>query len=182
MTDRKEKLPNQTDEELMARYANGDSNAFDELFKRYEGKIYGFLRLKVKDATKQKDVFQDTFLRLHKYRSRYSPKLAFKPWLFTLCYSSVIDAARRDSRSNEVFEEEQTIAVDSSMTASENLVQLNEIMRRLPAREQRALSLRFIQGFSFEEIAAKLTTTSVNVRKITSRAIGQLRILWKNEV
>ena len=179
MTVKSAAIYTESDEVLMTRYAGGDSNAFEELFKRYEAKIYGFLKLKIKDPYLQKDVFQDTFLRLHKYRNRYLPTLHFRPWLFTLCYSAIIDAARKDKYRLETLSEEQIS--NYSTLETDNMEELKEILKRLPGREQKAISLRFFQGYSFEEIAAELNTSPVNVRKITSRAILQIKSLWRKE-
>jgi RNA polymerase sigma-70 factor (ECF subfamily) len=94
-------LKEKTDEELMLAYQLGDENAFRELYTRHSERVFGFLRLKLHDEAKAHDVFQATFLKLHKSRSRYDSTLPFTPWLFTICRSELLDALKKEKRSIE---------------------------------------------------------------------------------
>lgn len=71
INDREDPASSLTDEELMARYQGGDEAAFEEIYARYGRKIYGFLVRRLGQADDCAELFQETFLRLHKGRALY---------------------------------------------------------------------------------------------------------------
>src|SRR4051812_44748289 len=83
-----EVTPSRNDEELMHAYSQGDEKAFDTLYQRYSAKVYGYLRSSLKDQTMADDVFQATFIKLHKTRDRFDGRCTFAAWLFTICRSA----------------------------------------------------------------------------------------------
>jgi DNA-directed RNA polymerase specialized sigma24 family protein len=66
-----------TDEELMKAYQLGDENSFAQLYLRFSGRVFSFLRRKLDSDASAKDVLQLTFLKLHRSRSLYSSEYSF---------------------------------------------------------------------------------------------------------
>lgn len=165
-------LGEKSDEELMLAYQLGDENAFRELYARHSGRVLGFLRAKVRDEVKARDIFQSTFLKLHKNRSLYNPTFPFSPWLFTICRNELLDALRKESRSLEdaFAQVPEPLAGQSESTIPS--------FARLNASQKHALEMRFVGGSSFEEIAKALETSPSNARQIVSRAVRALRSLY----
>jgi len=98
-----------TDEELMQEYQQCNEKAFEVLFQRHSGKVYGFLKKKLKDEAFVDDVFQATFMKLHHARSHYDPSFPFPPWLFTVCRSVLVDSIRKRERISEDLNELATL-------------------------------------------------------------------------
>lgn len=67
-----------SDEDLMGRFCLGDISAFEELYRRHAAKIYGFLKLRLKDSVLVEDVFQETFLKVCKNRAKFNSELPFR--------------------------------------------------------------------------------------------------------
>jgi RNA polymerase sigma-70 factor (ECF subfamily) len=157
----------------MLAYQLGDENAFRELYARHSGRVLGFLRSKVREEAKARDIFQATFLKLHKSRSLYNPAFPFTPWLFTICRNELFDALRKQKRSIEDLTAEvpEIAATEPDKTA----VDLN----LLSATQRQAVEMRFADDASFEEIAKALETSPTNARQIVSRAIRALRSLYE---
>ena len=88
-------LNQKTDEELMLAYRLGDEIAFSDLYNRYAQKVLAFLRLKLREESAAQDVFQSTFLKLHKSKHLYNPSLPFSPWIFTICRNELVDFVRK---------------------------------------------------------------------------------------
>src|SRR5258708_31024421 len=154
----------------MLAYQLGDENAFRELYSRHSSRVFGFLRAKVRDEVKARDIFQATFLKLHKSRARYNPAFPFTPWLFTICRNELLDALKKEKRSIE----------DSVAQVPERLNMVPEAradLAGLNASQQQALEMRFGHSSSFVEIAKALETSPSNARQIVSRAIRALRSL-----
>jgi RNA polymerase sigma factor (sigma-70 family) len=161
-----------SDEELMLAYQLGDSLAFNTLYSRHSGRVYGYLKAKTQNEAMARDVFQATFLKLHNARSRYNSEFPFVPWLFTICRSELIDAMRKKQRIQEEGCEELP---ETFSLKSEPEFDVAGAVGQLPEKQREALDLRYTQEFSFEQIALRLNTSPVNARKIVSRALKVLK-------
>ena len=152
-------LSEKTDEELMLAYQLGDENAFRELYSRHSGRVLGFLRARVREESKARDIFQATFLKLHRSKSRYNSSLPFVPWLFTICRNELVDAIRKERRSledSQAFVPEPAV-LQTAGSAEVGLSQLSEV-------QQKAVQLRYGDESSFDEIAKALGTSPSNAR------------------
>lgn len=160
-----------TDEELMIAYQRGSEDAFSSLYRRHSGRVFGFLKSKIRDEALVHDVFQGTFMKLHKSRAKYDASFPFVPWLFTICRNAMIDALRKKARIQEDFVETLPEAAPETTVTPEIPADLSG----LPPKQRAALELRFNHDFSFEEIASRLETSPLNARQLVSRAVKSLR-------
>jgi RNA polymerase sigma-70 factor (ECF subfamily) len=179
-------LTNLTDEQLMARYVEGNYAAFEELYKRHAGKVNGFLRKRLQTKEMIEDVFQATFLQLHQSRRRYDSSLPFLPWLFTICRNVMIDKLRAQKRTLEDLSANAYDNLDPgvqipnvAISASESAGFIDQWAQSLSQKERDILSLRFANDFSFDEIAKRLGINSSNARKVSQRALKKLKSIWK---
>lgn len=155
----------------MIAYQLGEAQAFEELYSRNASRVLGFLRKKVRSEALARDVFQSTFLKLHKSRSRYDSAFPFVPWLFTICRSELLDALKKPHLKNESMVTEVPEPIPTEAYAQRPEINLTG----LPQAQRHAVKMRYNQEFSFEEIAARLDTNPANARKLVSRAIQFLR-------
>lgn len=168
---------NLSDEQLMTAYADGDMQAFEVLYARHRGRIFGYLYNKLRDRDEAEEVFQTTFAKLHAARDKYREDIPFLPWVFTIARNALIDHIRRYQvyRKNLVFSDESianATAVESPKTSVGNTI---AGLATLSQRQREVLELRFDEDFSFDEIATRLQTSSGNARQMVSRAIRHLR-------
>jgi RNA polymerase sigma factor (sigma-70 family) len=160
------------DEELMQAYQLGSLEAFETLYIRHSGKVYGFIRNRLKDRTAADDVFQATFLKLHTSRTHYDPSFPFAAWLFTVCKSVLIDHGRKKARLLEDFNEEAL----ANARSSEAVVHDLPSFENLPGNQRQVLEFRYgPEDLSFDEIAKRMGSSPGNVRQLVSRAIRKLR-------
>lgn len=164
----------QSDEHYMQGYQAGDEKAFSELYKRYQGRVYAYLRHKGLSAGALEEVFQEIWMSLHRSRFRYDTKFKFPAWLFTIARSRVIDFWRREKKlsNHKSFEE-------NKFRPSEDFENGKDV-RRLPwdqisAADRQSLEWRYLEEASFEEIAQRLDLSPINVRQRISRALKRLR-------
>src|SRR5262245_44599620 len=68
----------------MERYAAGDDASFDALYDSLAARLYSYLRRHVRDPQRCDDLFQETFLRMHKARGSFVRGATVLPWAFAI--------------------------------------------------------------------------------------------------
>ncbi len=167
---------NLSDEHLMQAYADGDMQAFEELYARHRGRILGYLYRKLGDRDEAEEVFQITFAKLHAARERYREETPFLPWCFTIARNALIDHLRKQRVHRRVIADDTLLTHAAADDKPHALIggALTE-MAILGRRQRQVLELRYDQDLTFDEIATQLNTSSSNARQLVSRAIRQLR-------
>jgi len=168
-----------TDSQLMERYALGDGRAFDELFRRYEGRVYAYFLRRTRSPDSARDLYQDLFVRIHRFRARFDPSQAFESWFFTIARHVYIDHLRR-SRGFE------NLAGDSLMDRARDCdaerqaiarAEAHRILAGLSPEQGAVLVAAKVGGFDYAEIAEDLGKTVAAVKQAASRTIRRIRAL-----
>lgn len=167
---------NQTDEQLMKLYQNGDEVAFKELYVRHSSKIYGFVQSRVRNKEKVPEIYQEVFIKIHKSKSLYNNSLPLLPWIFTVTKSVLIDELRKDKNIIQV-DSEILNNMPSSKEPSGPDLDTQSMISQLPNIQKQAIELRYMSEQTFEQIAESLNMKPSNVRQIISRGIKRLREL-----
>lgn len=166
---------NLTDEDLMLKYQGGGYEAFQEIYSRYSGMIYGYIKKRVKNDAIASDIFQEVFMKLHKSKNLYKKEHPFKPWLFTITQNALIDEIRKNKNKN--FAELDLDSITATEVSSHNLKDLGPLLTHLPPSQKIAVEMRYMEEKTFQDIALALNTSEANVRQIVSRAIRNLKEL-----
>jgi len=158
-----------TDDDLVLAVQNGSEQAFALLFKRYEGKLMGYLIFKLKNPELADEVFQISWSKVLNHIHKYKFNDSFSAWLFTIATNSVKDWFKKSANQKKLlktFEIENSI--ENQLLNTERQSRLNIDFLKLDA--QKIIELQYVEGFSAKEIAGKMNLTESNVRKISSRA------------
>ena len=176
-----DKLCKLSDEQLVKNYANGNSDAFDTLFARYQQKIYSYILFLVHDDEVADDLFQETFMKaiVTIRQGRYVESGRFSAWLTRIAHNLVIDKYRQDRNSNVISNDASDadlfndaslsdITVEMKMITEQSLTDVGRLLKELPDNQKEVLYMRFYQDLSFKEIA-DATGVSINT------ALGRMR-------
>ncbi|MGE3683779.1 MAG: RNA polymerase sigma factor [Bdellovibrionales bacterium] len=168
----------ETDEELMAHYQEGSEEAFRVLYARHSGKIFGYLTSRTGSPQEATDLLQEVFIKIHRSKHLYNCSLPLLPWIFSVTHSVLIDGRRNHGRKKEIFgyDVEQLPFEQREET---HLASITPLMGRLPQNQSVAIQMRYLDEKTFEEIAETLKTSPLNVRKIISRGIQNIKRLIK---
>lgn len=168
--------PSPTDEALMCAYAAGDTQAFEELFRRYENVAYGFFLRRTRSHERAQDLYQELFLRIHRARGRYDPARRFTPWFFQIANRLLVDDYRRAFRTQEVPLGEREVRAQSP-DGGERVAEREQLSHLLEAlsREERELLVARAGGTGYAELAERLGKSVDAVKKVASRAVLRLR-------
>ncbi len=163
----------------MTRYIAGDDSAFGKLYQKYSGKVYAYLRKKLKSSQEIEEVFQASFLKFHRVRAKYNPKYPVLQWVFVIVRSTLIDHYRKNARQVEVTD----IPIESfSETASQNnsdpsltSERVDDLLVNLPKDQQDIVTRRVIDDQTYEEIASSLNRSEDSIRQTVSRALRRVK-------
>lgn len=146
----------QLETELLAlRASQGDSAALDELLRRWQKPLWRYLRGLCGNDEWAWDLLQDTCLSLAKAIRRLKRSEAFRALAFQIAYRRYVDFVRRDQRQRVVSDAiatTQRISEESHGDDHQQLL-LQEAVAALPEQERSMISLVYLEGFSYDEIA-----------------------------
>jgi RNA polymerase sigma-70 factor (ECF subfamily) len=183
--------------DLVERGRAGDREALEELFKRYEKGLYGFVRRFVQGAAEPMDVYQEVLLRAIENLHRYNVELSFRTWLFTLAanYCKNILRTRRQRgkfRGSSVRRLKDDVFVnvlertadgapepDRAVEGAEFMEALEKELMNLPAEQREVFILREFNGIPFKEISTILNIPAATARSRMFLAIEHLRARLK---
>ena len=170
-----------SDQELIAKYLNGNEKSLEKLIFRHKRKVFAYIMMVVKDDQVADDIFQDTFIKvINTIRSgSYKEEGKFIQWVMRIAHNLIIDHFRRAKRlpvvnnSNEDFDIFDMVRItDQSIEDQIITDQIHEDVRSLiellPSEQKEVLVMRHYDNMSFKEIA-DATDVSINT------ALGRMR-------
>ncbi len=167
-----------SDEDLMTRVQGGDAGAYQELFRRHDRAILGYLRRRVRDEEHARDLFQETWLNVHRGAHTFKTGQRFRPWLFGIAVNTVRDSYRKQGKDTETTEMVMEPGVPPRSHHPTRMT-IEAAIDTLPEHLKEAFLLGAVQGFNHREVAAQLDISPDNARARISRARGHLRKLLK---
>jgi RNA polymerase sigma-70 factor (ECF subfamily) len=189
-------VPNRTDEALIEAHLSGDDTAFAVLMGRYAGELVAFLTKQTGSRATAEDVFQETFLQVHKSADRFDLDRRFKPWLYTISVNKARDHFRRNKRpmvslSNPVGDDDGQSFVDlmagdvpSPSEWSDDAEQRDRIrtaVDELPPNYREILLLSYYQRMSYNQIAETLEIPLGTVKSRLHSAVAAFGRAWEPE-
>jgi RNA polymerase sigma-70 factor (ECF subfamily) len=171
-----------TDEELIARFQNGDAYAFDLLVHRYKDPLLNFIYRFLSDLVESEDIVQETFYRVYKNKHYYKEVAKFSTWIYTIAGNLAKTELRRRKR-RKVFSIHKETAAEKELELPDlksdpekevNTVITEKIIQKsidsLPQKFKQVIVLRDIQGFSYEEISSIIKVPLGTVKSRVNRA------------
>ncbi|AUZ55360.1 RNA polymerase subunit sigma [Stenotrophomonas acidaminiphila] len=172
-----------TDEALMLAYAEGDGEAFAELYARHRARLFHYLLGQLRDRALAEELFQDVWQRMILARSRWKPEASFATWLFRIAHNRLNDhwrAARHRPAAPDDAEQRTARLADActpELLAHEQdeRLRLRQAMAELPQEQQEVLILRLEQELSLEEIGQITGVGRETVKSRLRYAMDKLR-------
>lgn len=164
-----------TDDALFVLTQNGDLNAFNQLFHRYERKVYLYCMRVLLDDDMARDAFQEAFMKLYEHRASYDGR-NFMVWFFTIVRNVCLNM-RRNKKTTVPFE---TSRANESHTEFVDVVLHDQIviaLNQLPVDYREAIVLYEYDGYSYQEIAGITGATIATIKIRIYRARKLLRTL-----
>ncbi len=166
-----------SEEELIRRFKNGDTEAFNPLVLKYQKKIYNFLYRRVRDRETAKDLCQEAFLKAFKALPNFKGNSTFYSWVYRIAINCSIDFQRQRNRGKILtfeelsFDADEVLRMMSSHPSPETLTESEELGRiirkavqKLPPGQRRVFNLRHRRELTIKEIAALLNRSEGTIK------------------
>ena len=150
-------LPAPDDTALMARFATGDTSAFEQLYRRHRAPLYRYIVRLTPHRADADEAFQEVWMAVVRGCGRYQPSARFVTYLYAIAHRRVADQTRRNKRRSEVQIPENAVAQEASpQTLAERAVlgtALQAAVGQLPLAQREIFLLRAEGDLSLQEIA-----------------------------
>lgn len=169
------------DELLVYRCQDGERDAFDELFSRWNGRLLAHAVRQTGRADGAADALQDAWLSIVRGISRLDDPARFRGWAYRIVSNKCADAARRGVRRRgslkalgEATSPEQA-PVDRELAAEDDILALRAALRDLPAERRAILSMHYLDAMPVAEIASVLAIPEGTVKSRLHHARAHLK-------
>jgi RNA polymerase sigma-70 factor (ECF subfamily) len=164
------------DRSLLTRHVNGDRDAFAELVRRHQDRLWRVALRTLGDRDDAADAVQDAFISAYRSAGTYRGDAAVTTWLHLIVVNACLDLVRRRSArpAGPLDESTSGLAATDELTPRETSHQVLAALKQLPVEQAAAVVLVDIEGYSVAETAAVLEVPEGTVKSRCARARSRL--------
>lgn len=153
---------------LVKKSQNGDLEAFEEIVKRYQQKIYWHTYKILKDKDQADDATQETFIKLFTNLDKIDNKRPLSPWIYKIATNHSYDMIKKNKKTLSLeweIEEQATEPIDN-IIKSEEKRRLRDALRKLPKKYKLPIINYYFLSHSYKEISKifKLPLNTIRTR------------------
>jgi RNA polymerase sigma-70 factor (ECF subfamily) len=153
-----------SDRELVATAVSGVEGSFEELVRRYQRPISAYVYRMVGNYESALDLTQEIFIKVYSSLRRYRAEFKFSTWIYKIAHNSAVDHLRRNSTREQSLVlgaegdqydlpvESGRLSPEQESERKERRVEIELVVRSLPANYRELIILRHSQDLSYEEI------------------------------
>lgn len=162
------------DAELACRARQGSDEAFEQLIKRYERRIYNFLAQKIADRSDAEDITQTVFIKAYRNIHRFKSNYEFATWIFCIARRETTSFQRRKQLKTVEIQENHRIDVrtPSGRCSDEEMFERlwSLIWRELGEKQFTAMWMHYREGMNLRQTAYVMGKSTVAVKVLLHRA------------
>jgi RNA polymerase sigma factor (sigma-70 family) len=172
------------EQKLWDSFLAGDDKSLETIYRRYFDELYNYGNKWLNDISLTEDSIQDLFVKLLRTRKNLSATTSIKYYLFRAFRTIVLDKLKAKNKTAYIDEAGKTLFV-FELSPEKNMImqeEMHSLQQRLSAaldaltpRQREAIFLRYIEGFSYEQVAAMMNLTTKGTYKLMARAIDALK-------
>jgi RNA polymerase sigma-70 factor (ECF subfamily) len=174
-----------TDGDLLERIADGDSEAFETLYRRFARPLLGLALRMLRDRSRAEDAVQETFAAIWRSAPSYRPERGpGAPWLYAVARNAIVDRARARGEATFADPPDQVSPSPGPAEEAESSYlswRVHRAVEDLPAHEREVLELAYWSGLSQSEIAQFLDIPLGTVKTRTRSGLARLADLLEGE-
>lgn len=171
-------MMNRSNDRLAEQISRGNSNAFDEVFRLYYGRVSNFIKSLIKSQSVAEDLAQEVFINLWNSRHALSEVHSLNSYIYTIARNTAIDHMRRIHTFNvplEYSDEPAGELTDERYFAIEKELIIRMAVDNFPERRRMIFSMSRFEGFTNDEIAKRLGISKKTVENQINLATHDLQ-------
>jgi RNA polymerase sigma-70 factor (ECF subfamily) len=161
--------------ELLERFAAGDLNAFEVLFRQHQKQVYAWIVRIVRDSGIAEDCTVETFWRIYRSHARFDPAGNFSAWSCRIATNVALDQLRKARRETQLPEDLAASARPDSALQREQRNAIRHAFGQLPSKYRLVATLALIEEEPYEKIAEEAGISVGLVKVRVFRAVRMLR-------
>ena len=178
-----------SDSDLVREVRNGNRQAFTELMRRYQKRVYWLARRIVRDHADADDVVQETFVKAYLGLGEFRGDSGFFTWLYRIAVNLSLNTVRKRQVMNYLRESEllgKILPSTDDPSATLEHKELESLLQRavttLPEKQRAVFVLRYYDELSYEEIAGVLKTSVGGLKANYFHALRKVQEYMRNEI
>lgn len=173
----------ETDEFIIRRILNGDTNAYALLVDRYKDKVYSLVFGILRNEENAKELAQDIFIKTFTALKKFRKESSFSTWIYRVAYNTAISETRKSKQRLKSFDDQleqaSSIVLSESIEAEEATKLRKELLHKainqLQAEERLILMLYYFEEKTIEEISYSSGLSQSNVKVKLFRLRNKLK-------
>jgi RNA polymerase sigma-70 factor (ECF subfamily) len=167
--------------ELIELLKKSHERAFEELFMRFEQRVFLYAVKLTKSREVAEEILHDVFIKVWEHRENIDPSIPLSAIIFTIAKNNILNHLRQESRFTALKKEyslsvvTSTNATEDGMLMEEYLHVTNRAIENLPAQRRSIFKMSRIEGKSYEEIAESLGISKDTVRNQMIKSLKTIR-------
>src|SRR5467141_3879521 len=161
--------------ELLERFAAGDLEAFEALFREHQKEVYAWIVRIVRDRGFAEDLTVETFWRIYRSRARFDTAGNFRAWARRIATNAALDHLRHSRRETELPEDLAGAGVADPAIRRETRERIKQAFFLLPAKYRLVATLALIEKEPYNNIAEAAGISIALVKIRVFRAVRMLR-------
>lgn len=162
--------------ELLERFAAGDLEAFEALFRQHQKQVYAWIARIVRDSGLAEDLTVETFWRIYRSRARFDPAANFGAWAYRIATNAALDHLRRSRHETNLPEDLAANPRPDPAVQHETRQRIRAAFEQLPAKYRLVATLALIEEEPYEKIAS---AAGISVSLVKIRVFRAVRMLRK---
>ena len=161
--------------DLLERFAAGDLEAFEVLFRQHQSQVYAWIVRIVRDSGIAEDLTVETFCRIYRFRARFDPAGSFGAWAYRIASNAALDHLRKTRRETELPADLAADSQPDSAVQRETRDCIRKAFSQLPPKYRLVATLALIEDEPYEKIATAAGISASLVKVQVFRAGRMLR-------
>ena len=162
--------------ELLRRFAEGDLDAFEELFQQFQKQVHRWIVQIVRDGGIAEDLTVETFWRIYRARSRFNPERNFGAWSRRIATNVALDWLRRVHPEEDLSEPSIAKVFPDAVAQQDIRAAIVRAFKQLPPKLRVVATLSLIEEEPYESIGEAL---GIGVATVKTRRFRAVRLLRK---
>ena len=161
--------------ELLERFAAGDLEAFEALFRQHQKEVYAWIVRIVRDSGIAEDLTVETFWRIYRARDRFQPAGNFRAWARRIATNAALDHLRTTRREIELPEDLAGEEAADPAVRRETRDRIKQAFFQLPPKYRLVATLALVEEEPYDRIAEAAGISAALVKMRVFRAVRILR-------